>query len=102
MSRAVNLEVKLPSHVRPTEETSEQLIKKFLKECSKESLVQYMHENSAWTRRFTKKSVKDREKRLRYKRNAKKYQEELNNDSPDKVKKKKTNKYKQSTPLNKD
>lgn len=89
MSRAVNLEVKLPSHVRPTEETSDQLIKKFLKECSKESLVQYMFENCAWSRRYTKRSIKNREKRLRYKRNAQKYQQELNNELPKKTKKKK-------------
>ena len=97
MARAVNLEVKLPSHVRPTEETTDQLIKKFLKECSKESLVQYMYENCAWSRRYTKKSVKEREKRLRYKRNARKYQEELNNELPKKAKKKKFVKKDQMT-----
>jgi hypothetical protein len=89
MARAVNLEVKLPSHVRPTDETSEALIKKFLKECSKDSLLQFLAEKSAWTRRFTKKSIKDREKKLRYKRNAQKHEQQLNNESLDKAKKKK-------------
>ena len=88
MARAVNLEVKLPPHVKPTDETNDQLIKKFLKECSKESLSQYLAEKSAWTRRFEKKSVVDRQKKLKYARNAKKYNEELNSDTV-KVKKKK-------------
>lgn len=89
MSRAVNLEVKLPDHIRPTEETTDQLIKKFLKLCSKESLVQYLYDNCAWNRRFTKKCVKEREKRQRYKRNAQKYNKELLNESEEKNKKKK-------------
>jgi len=89
MARAVNLEVKLPPHVRPTDETSEQLIKKFLKECSKDSLLQFLADNSAFSRRFTKKSIITREKKLRYKRNAKKYNDELNGDGPVKTKKKK-------------
>lgn len=89
MGRAVNLEVKLPPHVRPTDETSDQLIKKFLKECSKESIVQYMYENSAWTRRFTKRSVTERMKRSKYRKNAQKYQEELNSEKTEAPKKKK-------------
>lgn len=89
MGRAVNLEVKLPPHVRPTEETTDQLIKKFLKECSKESLQQYLAEECAWTRRFTKKSIIVREKKMRYKRNARKHNDELKNDLPVKQKKKK-------------
>lgn len=89
MARAVNLEVKLPSHVRPTDETTEQLIKKFLKECSKESLAQFLFEKSAWSRRFEKKSVKQRHKKLRYRRNAQKHQQELNNEKLDAPKKKK-------------
>jgi ribosomal protein S21 len=92
MGRGVNLEVKLPSHVRPSDEATEALIKKFLKECSKESLVQDLAEKSAWTRRFTKKSIKIREKKMRYKRNAQKHQQELNNESLDKTKKVKKNK----------
>ena len=89
MGKAVNLEVKLPDHVRPTDETTDQLIKKFLKACSKESLVQYMYENCAWTRRFKKNCVKEREKRLRYRRNAQKHNQELANEVDDKLKKKK-------------
>lgn len=80
MARSVNLEVKLPPHVKPTAETSEQLIKKFLKECSKESLVQYMYENSAWTRRFSKRSDVERARRIRYKKNAQRNEQELNNE----------------------
>ena len=57
MGRAGHLEVKLPPHVKPTDETNEQLIKKFLKECSKESLLQFLAEKSAHSRRFEKKSV---------------------------------------------
>ena len=91
MARAVNLEVKLPPHVRPTDETSDQLIKRFLKECSKESLLQYLAEESRWTRRFTKKSVINRQKRLRYKSNARKHNDEINNESFVKPKKKKKN-----------
>jgi hypothetical protein len=98
MARAVNLEVKLPSHVRPTDETNDQLIKKFLKECSKESLVQYLSEKSAWTRRFEKKSVLDRQKKLKYARNAKKYNQELNSETVKTKKKKKYYKTEQQQP----
>jgi lysyl-tRNA synthetase class II len=101
MARAVNLEVKLPSHVRPTDETTEQLIKKFLRECSKESIVQYMYENSAWTRRFSKKSVVERQKRLKYKRTAKKNQQELNNETAESPKKKKKQYVNKQAPVNK-
>lgn len=90
MSRAVNLEVKLPDHVRPTEETTDMLIKKFLKACSKESIVQYMYENCSYTRRFTKKSVLERQKRLKYRRNAQKHNEELISE-PENTQKKKKN-----------
>jgi hypothetical protein len=89
MARAANLEVKLPPHVKPTDEASEALIKKFLKECSKESLVQYLFDNSAWTRRFTKKSIKTRAKKLLRTRNSKKYNEEINGDKIQTPKKKK-------------
>jgi hypothetical protein len=89
MARAVNLEVRLPAYTKPTEETTEALIKKFLKECSKESLVQYLYDNSAWTRRFTKKSIKEREKKLSRERNSKKYNEEMNKEGLETKKKKK-------------
>ena len=97
MSRSANLEVKLPPNVRPTEETTDALIKKFLKECSKESLVQYLYENSAMTRRFEKRSVKERNKRMKYKRNAQKHNEELSKEiekgakKPKRVKKQQSN-----------
>jgi len=89
MARAAHLEVKLPPHVKPTDETNDQLIKKFLKECSKESLLQFLAEKSAHSRRFEKKSVITRQKKLRYSRNAKKHNEELNGDVVVKPKKKK-------------
>ena len=90
MARAAHLEVKLPPHVKPTDETTDQLIKKFLKECSKESLLQFLAEKSAFSRRFTKKSILVREKKMRRLRNSKKYNDELNSDSLGKAKKKKT------------
>jgi hypothetical protein len=89
MGRAAHLEVKLPPHVKPTDETNDQLIKKFLKECSKESLLQFLAEKSAYTRRFSKKSDVEREKRLRYKRNARKSNEELNGGPLEKISKNK-------------
>ncbi len=90
MSRAANLEVRLPPNVRPTEEATDALIKKFLKECSKESLVQFLYEKSAMTRRFEKKCVRERNKRMKYKRNAKKHNEDLNKEF-DKASKKQKN-----------
>lgn len=95
MSRAVNLEVKLPSHVRPTDETTDALIKKFIKECSKESLMQLIYEKSAWTRRFIKRSDEERARRLKYKRTAKKNNLELSAevDQASKKKKKTDNKH---------
>jgi hypothetical protein len=89
MGRSAHLEVKLPPHVKPTDETNEQLIKKFLKECSKESLLQFLAEKSAHSRRFKKKSVVVREKKLRYARNAKKYNNEMNSEIEKPKKKKK-------------
>ncbi len=96
MSRSANLEVKLPPNVRPTEETTDALIKKFLKECSKESLVQYLYENSAMTRRFEKRCVKERNKRMKYKRNAQKHNQELSKEIEKGTKKSKKVKKQQS------
>lgn len=89
MARAGLLEVKLPPGVNPSSESTEMLIKKFLKECSKESLVQYLYENCAYTKRFVKKSVKERLKRNKYKKNARNHNEELNGDKVEVPKKKK-------------
>lgn len=91
MSRAAILSVELPKNVRPTDETSEQLIRKFLKECSKESLLHFIFENSAMSRRFTKKSVKMRQKRINRLRNSQNYQKEIDSD-PSEIKKKKKKK----------
>jgi hypothetical protein len=90
MSRAVLLEVRLPQGVSPSQESTDILIKKFLKECSKESLVQYLYEECSYTRRFVKKSVKERLKRSKYKRNAKNYNLELNSEIESDSKKKKS------------
>jgi len=97
MARAAHLEVKLPPHVKPTDETNDQLIKKFLKECSKESLLQFLAEKSAHSRRFTKKSILTRQKKLNRLRNSKKYNEEINNDIVKVKKKKRYVKDRQST-----
>jgi len=89
MAHATLLEVRLPDGVRPSSESTEMLIKKFLKECSKESLVQYLYENCSYTRRFEKKSVTERLKRNGYKKNAKRHNDELNGEFKEVVKKKK-------------
>lgn len=89
MARAVLLEVKLPPNTKPSAEATDLLIKRFLKECSKESLVQYLYDECAYTRRFTKPSVKERLKRSKYKRNAQKSNLELNSETIDAPKKKK-------------
>lgn len=68
--RPVNLEVKLPKNMIPSLETNEMMINKFLKACSKESLVQYLYDNSSYNKRFTKPSVLERQRKLKYKRNA--------------------------------
>lgn len=91
MSRAALLSVSLPPGVRPTAESTENLIKKFLRECNKDSLVYYLYENSAMSRRFTKRSVKERQKRLNRLRNSKKYNEEMNKEGVEAPKKKKKN-----------
>lgn len=87
MSRSALLQVKLPDGVAPSAESTEMLIKKFLKECSKESLVQYLYEKSASTRRFVKRSVTERLKRSKYKRNAKNHNLEINSEAKEVVKK---------------
>jgi hypothetical protein len=89
MARAVLLEVKLPPNTKPSAESTDFLIKRFLKECSKESLVQYLYDECAYTRRFTKPSVKERLKRNKYRRNAQKYNEEVNSEKIEAPKKKK-------------
>ena len=89
MARAVLLEVKLPPNTKPSAEATDLLIKRFLKECSKESLVQYLYDECAYTRRFTKPSVKERLKRSKYRRNAQKYNLEVNSETIDAPKKKK-------------
>lgn len=95
MASATLLEVKLPPGVHPSSESTEMLIKKFLKECSKESLVQFLYENCSYTRRYEKKSVTERLKRSKYRRNAQKHNQEINSDNREEVKtksKKKVNK----------
>lgn len=89
MARSALLEVKLPHGVHPSSESTEMLIKKFLKECSKESLVQYLYENCSYTRRYEKRSVTERLKRSKYKRNAQKHNSELNGELKDEPPKKK-------------
>lgn len=89
MARAVLLEVRLPPNTKPSAESTEILIKKFLKECSKESLVQYLYDECAYTRRFVKPSVKERLKRSKYRRNAQKHNLEVNSEALDEPKKKK-------------
>lgn len=93
MSRAALLSVELPSHVRPSAESTDQLIKKFLKECSKESLVHYLFENSAMSRRFVKKSIKTRQKKINRLRNSKKHQQDVDRDFMDEKKKRKKQTY---------
>jgi hypothetical protein len=88
MARAALLSVSLPPGVRPSAESTENLIKRFLKECNKDSLVYYLYENSAMSRRFTKKSIKERQKRINRLRNSKKYNEELNKEGIEAPKKK--------------
>jgi hypothetical protein len=68
--RPINLETKLPRGLQPSLENNELLINKFLKSCSKESLVQYLYDNSSYTKRFTKSSILERQRQLKYKRNA--------------------------------
>lgn len=90
--RPVNLETRLPKGLQPSLENNELLINRFLKACSKESLVQYLYDNSAYTKRFDKPSVLERQRQLQYKRNARKANleslAEINNETPKKKKKK--------------
>lgn len=90
--RPVNLETRLPKGLQPSLENNELLINRFLKACSKESLVQYLYDNSAYTKRFDKPSVLERQRNLQYKRNARKANleslAEINNETPKKKKKK--------------
>jgi lysyl-tRNA synthetase class II len=97
MARAVLLEVKLPPNTKPSAEATEMLIKRFLKECSKESLVQYLYDECAYTRRFTKPSIKERLKRSKYRRNAQKHNLETNSETLEAPKKKKKSQYSEKT-----
>lgn len=88
MPRPVSLEVKLPKGQQPTSQTNESLINRFLKACSKQSLLRYLYENSAYTKRFDKPSVLERKRQLLYKRNARKANKENSEVFEEKVKKK--------------
>jgi len=88
MPRPVRLEVKLPRGQQPTPQTNESLINRFLKACSKESLLRYLYENSVYTKRFDKSSVLERKRQLLYKRNARKANKEKLEVFEEKVKKK--------------
>lgn len=87
MSRPVRLEVKLPKGQQPSLENNESLINRFLKTCSKESLMQYLYESSVYTKRFDKPSVLERQRELEYKRNARKANAEKMLDVGEKAKK---------------
>lgn len=86
--RPVRLETKLPKGQQPSLENNEGLINRFLKACSKESLMQYLYEYSVYTRRFDKPSVLERRRKLEYKRNARKANAEKMQDPGEKLKKK--------------
>ena len=75
--RPVNLETKLPKGLQPSLENNELLINRFLKACSKESLMQFLYEKSAYTKRFDKPSVLERQRAMQYKRSAQKANLEL-------------------------
>ena len=90
--RPINLETKLPKGLVPSLENNELLINRFLKACSKESLVQYLYDNSAYTKRFDKESVLERQRQLKYKRNARLANLEASKDPESAPKKKKLKK----------
>lgn len=90
--RPVNLETKLPKGLQPSLENNELLINRFLKACSKESLVQYLYDYSAYTKRFDKASVLERQRQLKYKRNARLANLEASKDPESSPKKKKAKK----------
>lgn len=94
--RPVRLETRLPKGQAPSLENNENLINRFLKACSKESLMQYLYENSIYTKRFEKESVLERQRELQYKRNARKANAEAMKDVADKLKNKKPLKAKPS------
>ena len=93
--RPVNLETKLPKGLQPSLENNELLINRFLKACSKESLVQYLYDNCAYTKRFDKASVLERQRQIKYKRNAKIANLELSKEPEDGARKKKSKAKKQ-------
>lgn len=86
--RPVRLETKLPKGQAPSLENNENLINRFLKACSKESLMQYLYEYSIYTKRFDKPSALERKRKLQYKRNARKANADKMNDPGEKIKKK--------------
>lgn len=87
--RPVNLETKLPKGLQPSLENNELIINRFLKACSKESLTQYLYDYSAYNKRFDKPSVLERQRQMKYKRNARKANQESMMDNSESPKKKK-------------
>lgn len=88
--RPINLETKLPKGLQPSLENNESLINRFLKACSKESLTQYLYEYSSYTKRYDKPSVLERQRQIKYKRNAQIANLELQKEEKTNKKKKKT------------
>ena len=93
--RPVNLETKLPKGLQPSLENNELLINKFLKACSKESLTQYLYDYSSYNKRFDKPSVLERQRQMKYKRNAQKANLDLMSEEKSNEKKKKKSSKKQ-------
>lgn len=84
--KPIYLETRLPKDKQPSLENNELIINRFLKACSKESLLQFLYERSAYTKRFEKRSVLERRKRLKYKRNAQRATVENMSDGMEKKK----------------
>ena len=71
----------LPPDVKPSLETNELLIKKFLKSCKKEDLQKKVFDKSAGVRRFETPRQKERQERRRNKERALREYREQNDPS---------------------
>lgn len=94
-----HITVALPPGTRPTDDTTELLIRKFLKACKKENIAMHVFEKSADVRRFERPANKERLRKRNAKERAIREYNKLNDpNANDKAPKKKKREDRKSGP----
>lgn len=78
-----HITVALPEGVSPSQETTDMLIKRFLKACKKENIAQNVFEKSHLVKRFERPAEIERQRKMRCKRKALKEYNDAEKKDPD-------------------